>query len=77
MQLQEVVLCTTSPSSSSGPGVIALHDMQTGTSLASFKQTSAAAHCFSHVESRSGQGGIMLSVQSDKAMLNVFSFQKV
>lgn len=77
MQHQEVVLCTTSPSSSTGSGVIALHNIQTGTSLASFKQTSTAVHCFSHVESKNGLGGIMLSAQSDKALLNVFNFQKV
>ncbi|KAF8587848.1 WD40 repeat-like protein [Ramaria rubella] len=76
MLLQEVVLCSTAPSSSTGSGLIAIHDMQTGTSLASFKQTSPAAHCTSHVETKNGLGGLILATQSDKALLNVFSFQK-
>ena len=77
MLLQEVVLCVTAPSSSTGSGLIALHDIQTGTSLASFKQTTASAHCVTHVETKNGLGGIMMAAQSDKALINVFSFQKV
>jgi len=75
--LQEVILCATAPSSTTGSGFIALHDIQTGTSLASFKQTTAGAHCVSLVETKNGLGGIMMVAQSDKALLNVFSFQKV
>lgn len=77
MLLQEVVLCATAPSTSTGSGLIALHDIQTGTSLASFKQTTAGAHCVSHLETKNGLGGIIMTAQSDKAILNVFSFQKV
>ncbi|KAF8489311.1 WD40-repeat-containing domain protein [Gautieria morchelliformis] len=73
---QEVLLCATAPSVNTGTGLLALHDIQTGTSLASFKQTSAAAHCVSHVETKNGLGGILLAAQSDKALLNIFSFQK-
>ena len=77
MLLQEVVLCATVPSSSTGLGLIALHDIQTGASLAAFKQTSSLAHCISHVVTKNGQGGILLAAQSEKALLNTFSFQKV
>ena len=75
--LHEVALCAMVPASSTGSGLIALHDMQTGTSLTSFKQTSAASHCVSYVETKNGLGGIILAAQSDKALLNIFSFQKV
>ncbi|KAI0343214.1 pre-rRNA-processing protein IPI3 [Trametopsis cervina] len=77
MPLQELVLCATQPSSSSsGPGTISLHDIQTGTTLASFKQTSAALHSTAVVNTSNGQGGFMLAVQSDKAIMNVYHFQK-
>jgi pre-rRNA-processing protein IPI3 len=78
MQLHETILCSTAASgSSAGPGTITLHDIQTGSSLASFKQTNAAQHCTAIVESRNGQGGFMLSAQPDKSILNVYNFQKV
>lgn len=78
MQLQEVILCGTSPSSSSsGPGAISLHDIQTGSTLASFKQTSASIHSTAIVNTRDGQGGFMLAAQPDKSILNVYNFQKV
>ncbi|KII87196.1 hypothetical protein PLICRDRAFT_42847 [Plicaturopsis crispa FD-325 SS-3] len=77
MSFRETILCATAPSSSTaGPGSIALHDIQTGSSLASFKQTSANAHCTAFVDSRNGQGGFMLSAQADKSILNVYNFQK-
>ncbi|KAG1781058.1 WD40-repeat-containing domain protein [Suillus placidus] len=77
MILQEVVLCATAPQASgSGSGAIILHDVQTGTSLASFKQSSSAPHCTSFVETRDGQGGFILAAQQDKSILNVYNFQK-
>jgi pre-rRNA-processing protein IPI3 len=78
MPLHEVVLCaTTSSAPSTGAGAIYLHDIQTGTSLASFKQTNAGAHCTDFVQSNNVQGGFMLAAQSDKSILNVYNFQKV
>ncbi|KAG2353724.1 WD40-repeat-containing domain protein [Suillus spraguei] len=77
MILQEVILCATAPlASGSGSGAIVLHDIQTGTSLASFKQSSSAPHCTSFVETRDGQGGFILAAQQDKSILNVYNFQK-
>ncbi|KAG8220873.1 WD40-repeat-containing domain protein [Butyriboletus roseoflavus] len=75
MGLQEVVLCATAPQpsgSAPGPaaGAFVLHDLQTSNVLSSFKQTSSAPHCSAFVETKSGQGGIMLAAQSDKALLN-------
>lgn len=78
MHLHECILCATGPSSSTpGPGTISLHDIQTGTSLASFKQTSAASHCTAAVQTRNGMGGFMLAAQPDKSIMNVYNFQKV
>ncbi|EIW58666.1 WD40 repeat-like protein [Trametes versicolor FP-101664 SS1] len=77
MHLNESILCATVPSTSgSGPGTLSLHDIQTGTSLATWKQTSAGAHCTAAVQSRDGQGGFMLAAQQDKSILNVYNFQK-
>ncbi|KAI0331448.1 WD40 repeat-like protein [Cubamyces sp. BRFM 1775] len=77
MHLNEAVLCATAPSGSgSGPGTLALNDIQTGTTLASWKQTSAATHCTATVQSRNGQGGFMLAAQQDKSIMNVYNFQK-
>lgn len=78
MNLHEVILCATSAiSSSHGPGAISLHDIQTGSTLVSFKQTNAGPHCTSFVESLDAQGGFMLAAQPDKSILNVYNFQKV
>ncbi|PSR76142.1 hypothetical protein PHLCEN_2v8640 [Hermanssonia centrifuga] len=78
MQLQELVLCATAPSSSSvGPGVIALHDIQTGSILATYKQTSAGTHCTAITPTRNGLGGIMLASQPEKSIMNVYNFQKI
>ncbi|KAI0367031.1 WD40 repeat-like protein [Pilatotrama ljubarskyi] len=77
MHLNESVLCATAPSASgSGPGTISLHDIQTGTSLASWKQTSAGTHCTAVVQSRDGQGGFTLAAQQEKSIMNVYNFQK-
>ena len=78
MQLQEILLCTTAPTTSNpGPGSISLHDVQTGATLASFKQTSAGPHCTAVTQTRDGLGGFMLAAQPDKSIMNVYSFQKV
>lgn len=77
MTLQEVVLCATVPQAAgSGSGAVVLHDIQTGTSLASFKQSNSPPHCTSFVETRDGQGGFILAAQQDKSILNVYNFQK-
>lgn len=79
MGLQEVVLCATAPQqsdSASGPGAFVLHDLQSSNVLSSFKQTCSAPHCSAFVETKDRQGGIMLAAQSDKALLNVYNFQK-
>ncbi|KAF8889379.1 WD40 repeat-like protein [Infundibulicybe gibba] len=77
MQLQETILCAATPASSStGSGLISIHDIQTGSTLASFKQSNASPHCIAVVESRNAQGGFVLAAQSDKSTLNVYSFQK-
>ncbi|KAF8449110.1 WD40-repeat-containing domain protein [Boletus edulis BED1] len=83
MGLQEVILCATAPQPSdsgpaqaSGPGAFVLHDLQTSNVLSSFKQTNSAPHCSAFVETKDGQGGIMVAAQSDKTLLNVYNFQK-
>ncbi|KAI0073256.1 WD40 repeat-like protein [Panus rudis PR-1116 ss-1] len=77
MLLQEVVLCSTAPStSSSGPGSVTLHDIQTGASLASFKQTSASINCTAVCPTRNGEGGFVLAAQPEKSIMNVYNFQK-
>jgi len=77
MQLQEAVFCATASSSGSGFGAITLHDILTGSSLATFKQTNAAPHCTAYLESKKAQGGFFLAAQPDKSLLHVFNFQKV
>ncbi|KAH9169914.1 WD40 repeat-like protein [Lactarius sanguifluus] len=66
--LQEVV--------STGNGSILFHDIQSGASLASFKHTNAAKNCTALIPTREAQGGLMLAVQPDKALLNIYTFQK-
>lgn len=78
MLVQETILCATGRAAANpAPGAITLHDFQTGATLASFKQTSAEQDCTAVVETSDGQGGFMLAAQSDKSVLNVYSFQKV
>ena len=78
MLLHESILCATAPSSSGfGPGAISLHDILTGSSLTSFKQTNASQHCTCFTESRDGNGGFMLAAQPDKAIIHAYNFQKV
>ncbi|KAJ7281918.1 WD40 repeat-like protein [Mycena rebaudengoi] len=71
---REVVQCAATPTA--GPGSIAIHDLQTGSILASFKQTNAAPHGTALVQSQNGHGGILLAAQHDKSILNVYNFQK-
>ena len=75
MLLHELILCATS--SELGPGSISLHDINTGSSLVSFKQSNANQHCTSFTESRNRNGGFILAAQPDKAIINAFNFQKV
>ncbi|CEL61727.1 Pre-rRNA-processing protein IPI3 OS=Ustilago maydis (strain 521 / FGSC 9021) GN=IPI3 PE=3 SV=1 [Rhizoctonia solani AG-1 IB] len=76
MKLQETLLCALGPLSGSNAGHLALHDLKTGTSLATYKQNTSAVHNVSVVESQSGQGGYIISSQADKPILNVYHFQK-
>jgi pre-rRNA-processing protein IPI3 len=75
MRLDEALLCTVVPPQ--GLGALSLHDIQTGAPLASFKQTSSGSRCTAVLPSRNGVGGTLLAAQRDKAVLNVYSFQKV
>ncbi|KAI6038083.1 WD40-repeat-containing domain protein [Pisolithus marmoratus] len=77
MVLQETILCATAPQTSgSGQGAFVLHDLQAGTTLATFRQTSSAPHCSAFIETANGQGGIMIGAQMDKSVLNVYNFQR-
>ncbi|KAH8111012.1 pre-rRNA-processing protein IPI3 [Phellopilus nigrolimitatus] len=77
MRYQETVLCSTGASSSSqGLGAITLHDFQTGSLLASFKQTCADTHSTAVLQTKNGEGGFVLAAQPDKSILNAYYFQK-
>lgn len=76
--LQEVIVAAAGPSSAGqGSGTVNLYDLNTGSSLFTLKQTLAAKNCSVATQSKDGQGGIVLSAQSDKGLLNVYSYQKV
>ena len=75
--MREVILTASGPISTPQSGSILFHDILNGSSLASFKQTSASKNCTAIVGSTGAQGGLMLAVQPDKSLLNVYSFQKV
>ncbi len=78
MRLQEVVLCSLAPSASGqGTGNVSMYDLSTGATLFSLKQTSANEKCTFGIETFDGQGGLIFTAQSDKALLNVYSYQKV
>jgi pre-rRNA-processing protein IPI3 len=78
MKLQETLLCGLGPrNSASGSGHLALHDLKTSASLATYKQTSSSVHGTTVVESQQAQGGFIVSAQTDKPILNVYHFQKV
>ncbi|KAH9995534.1 WD40-repeat-containing domain protein [Russula vinacea] len=74
--MREIILTASAPISIPQTGSILFHDILTGTSLASFKQTSAAKNCTAIISTSGAQGGLMLAVQPDKSLLNVYSFQK-
>ncbi|PPR03196.1 hypothetical protein CVT26_008044 [Gymnopilus dilepis] len=77
MLLQETILCATAPTNpTAGSGSIFLHDIQTGATLASFKQTNAGPHSLATLKSKSTQGGFILASQPDKSIMNVYNFQK-
>lgn len=78
MKLQEVLLCGLGPQNpAAGSGHLALHDLKTSASLATYKQTTSTVHGTVIVESQHGQGGFIISSQADKPILNVYHFQKV
>lgn len=77
-QLQEVVVVSAGPSGlGQGAGTIALYDIHTGTSLFTLKQSLAGPKCSLATQTRDGQGGLVLAAQLDKAILNVYNYQKV
>ena len=75
--MREVILSASGPISTLQSGSLLFHDILNGSSLASFKQTSASKNCTAVINSTGAQGGLMLAVQPDKSLLNVYSFQKV
>src|ERR1700712_1912772 len=77
-QLQEVIVAAAGPSSAiQGSGTVNLYDLNTGSSLFTLKQTLAAKNCSVATPTKDGQGGLVLAAQSDKGLLNVYSYQKV
>ena len=54
-----------------------MHDFQTGSLLASFKQTCSYTHSTAVVQTKDGRGGFVLAAQPDKSILNTYHFQKV
>ena len=76
-RMHQVIVSASGPISGSHSGSLFFHDISTGTSLASFKQSTAAKNCTALIGTTPTQGGLILAVQPDKALLNVHSFQKV
>ena len=78
MKIREVICASTAPVTASlGTGTVTIHDLQTGAHLVSFKQTSAAANSTSVILGNTQMGGLVLTAQPEKAILNVYAFQKV
>jgi hypothetical protein len=75
--MDQVILTASAPISGSQSGSLLFHDISTGTSLASFKQATSAKHSTALIRTTPAQGGLILAVHPDKALLNVYSFQKV
>ncbi len=75
--MREVILSASAPISIPQSGSILFHDILNGSSLASFKQSSSSKNCTAIINSTGAQGGLILAVQPDKSLLNVYSFQKV
>jgi hypothetical protein len=77
-QLQEIIVATAGPSTTNqGAGTITLYDIHTGSSLFTLKQSLAGPKCTVATQTRDGQGGLVLAAQTDKSLLNVYSYQKV
>jgi len=75
--IEEVLLCASGPAAGNASlGSLSLNDIQTGTSVFSLKQTGAGRNGLALVESKGGQGGFVLCLQSEKALLQSYSFQK-
>ncbi|KAF7323161.1 WD40 repeat-like protein [Mycena chlorophos] len=72
--MRETIICTSTPTGASG--AIAIHDLQTGATLASFKQTTSALHSTAIVQTQGALGGLLFAVQQDKPILNLYNFQK-
>ena len=78
MKIREVICASSAPPAVAlGTGTVTVHDFQTGAHLASFKQTSAAVNSTAVVLGDPQMGGIVLTAQPDKAIMNVYAFQKV
>lgn len=76
--LTEIIVTAAGPSSAGqGSGTVTLYDLNTGGSLLTLKQTFSAPHATVATETRDGQGGLILSAQIDKGLMNVYSYQKV
>lgn len=76
--LTEVLVSAAGPSSAGqGSGTVTIHDLNTGSSLLTLKQNFSAPHASVATETRDGQGGLILSAQIDKGLMNVYSYQKV
>ncbi|KAF7317909.1 WD40 repeat-like protein [Mycena kentingensis (nom. inval.)] len=74
MHLRETVFCASTPPT--GSGAIAVHDLKTGATLASFKQSSSAPHSTAVVPTKDRIGGLIFAVQQEKSILNLYNFQK-
>lgn len=62
---------------STSAGVIALHDIKSGTVLASFKGTLARPGCLSCTPTTDLAGGLVYAAQPSKSILSVHAWQKV
>ena len=75
--MHQVIVSASGPVSGSPSSSFLFHDISTGSSLASFKQSTPAKNGTALIGTTAAQGGLILAVQPDKALLNVYSFQKV
>ncbi|ODN91469.1 pre-rRNA-processing protein IPI3 [Cryptococcus wingfieldii CBS 7118] len=73
MSPQELVL--SSPQSAS-TAAIHLHDLLSSAPVHQFKSSTSPQHSVAHVQSQNAQGGAIFAVQHDKALLNVWAWQK-
>ena len=75
MTISEVLVASSSGNSTHGSGSTIVFDTLTGTSLHQFKQNSTQDSGL--IQSTRDVGGIIANVQLDKALLNIYSWQKV